>query len=144
MYLSIYAKIAISILCILSVLWTVTNGLDALKQWDDYKSEVYLFDSSFEDSHFLSNALNYASYDIYNASVQYVDNNSFNVKENLDNNIDSNHMDYYLTIDGKEFTNAKDKSKNYEYYYEIIINNQHDKNINEVYSTLVAIQSQNK
>ena len=28
--------------------------------------------------------------------------------------------------------------------YEIIINNQHDKNINEVYSTLVAIQSQNK
>lgn len=119
---SVYTKIVISVLCIVSALCAVTIGMDGVKQWDDYKSEVYLFDSSFEDSHFLSNALNYASYDIYNASVQYVDNNSFNVKENLDNNIDSNHMDYYLTIDGKEFTNAKDKSKNYEYYYEIIIN----------------------
>lgn len=118
---SIYTKIIISILCIFSVLCATTIGLDGLKQWDDYKSEVYLFDSSFEDSHFLSNILNNASYDIYNASVQYVDNNSFNVKENLDNNIDSNHMDYYLTIDGKEFTNAKDNKKDSNYYFHLTV-----------------------
>lgn len=118
---SIYTKIIISILCIFSVLCATTFGLDGLKQWDDYKSEVYRFDKNFENSRFLLEVLNNKSFDILNAAVQYVHNSSFNVKTNLDNNIDSEHMDYYLIIDNLEYTNTKDNKKDSNYYFHLTV-----------------------
>ena len=118
---SIYTKIIIGILCVVSVLCATTIGLDGLKQWDDYKSEVYRFDNSFENSRFLSEVLNNKSFDILHAAVQYVHDNSFNVKANLDNHIDSEHMDYYLIIDNLEYTNTKDNKKDNNYYFHLMV-----------------------
>ena len=112
-FYSTYTKIAISILCVVSILSAVSIGLHGIRKWDEYNSEVYLFESRFEDSYFLSNVVNSTSYDMYIAATRYINDKTSNPKTYLDNNIDSNHMDYYLSIDGKEFTNTKDKSQNH-------------------------------
>ncbi len=116
---SIYTKIVICVLCIFSVLSAATIGLDGLYQWNQYKTEVYHFDKSFEDSRFLTNVLNGNSWEIYDAVVQYAHNNSFNVKENLEENIDSNHMEYYLIIDNARYTNMDDNNKDNNYYFNL-------------------------
>ena len=120
---SVYTKIAISILCIVSILCAFSVGIDGIKQWDDYKSEVYLFENEFEESYFLSNVLNFSSYDIYNTAMKYINNNTYDIKEYLSNNIDDNHMDYYLILDNKEFTNNQDGHRNHTYYNIILIEN---------------------
>ena len=121
LFYSTYTKIAISILCVVSILSAVSFGLHGIRKWDEYNSEVYLFESRFEDSYFLSNVVNSTSYDMYIAATRYINDKTSNPKTYLDNNIDSNHMDYYLSIDGKEFTNTKDKSQNHPYYYQVTI-----------------------
>lgn len=122
-FYSIYTKIAISILCVICILCVATVGIDGLKKWEDYKSQVYMFEDKFEDSVFLSNMLDIVSYDIYNAAVQYITQDVFDVKENIENNLDSNHMDYYLSIDGTEFSNTDNKKQNHKYYYKLMIEN---------------------
>lgn len=120
-FYSTYTKIAISILCVVSVISAVSIGLHGIRKWDEYNSEVYLFENRFEDSYFLSNVVNSTSYDMYIAATRYINDKTSNPKTYLDNNIDSNHMDYYLSIDGKEFTNTKDKNQNHPYYYQLTI-----------------------
>ncbi len=120
-FYSTYTKIAISILCVVSILSAVSIGLHGIRKWDEYNSEVYLFESRFEDSYFLSNVVNSTSYDMYIAATRYINDKTLNPKTYLDNNIDSNHMDYYLSIDGKEFTNTKDKNQDHPYYYQLTI-----------------------
>ena len=120
---SVYTKLMIGALCIASILCALTAGLNGVKQWDDYKSEVYLFEDKFEDSHFLSQRLNYIAYDIYIAAVQSIKKTNLEIYESLETNIDNDYADYYLILDGKEYTNNPDGDKNHMYYYNLVINN---------------------
>lgn len=120
-----FTKIFISILCIFSISYAVNIAIEGYKQWNDYKVEVYMFDDEFENSKFLSDALNRVSYDMYNAAVQYANDNSFNVKDNLENNIDRNRIDYYLSIDNKTFSNKNDLKKDHKYYFKLEMTKEH-------------------
>ena len=68
-FYSIYTKIIISILCVVSITCALTVGMKGINEWDKYKIEIYRFEDNFEDSDFLSNTMNLVSYDIYNAAV---------------------------------------------------------------------------
>ena len=94
------------ILCVFCIVGAATTGLNGIKKWEDYKTQVYRFEDKFEDSDFLSQRLNSAFFDIYNATVQYVEVKEFDVKANIEENIYRNYMSYYLVIDGEEFSNA--------------------------------------
>lgn len=118
---SVYTKIIVGILFVVSLLGAVTVGLEGVKAWDDYEKEVYLFEDYFEDSWFLASELNAASYGIYNTAVQYVLDDSFQAKENLDRQLDSSKMDYILSVDGKSFSNSKEQKQDYKYFYHIEI-----------------------
>ena len=123
-FYSVYSKIIIGILCVLCIVGAATTGLNGIKKWEDYKTQVYRFEDQFEDSAFLSQMLNSASFDIYNAIVQYVEDKEFDVKANIEENIDRNYMSYYLVIDGEEFSNASNKKQDHEYYYKLVIGKQ--------------------
>ena len=58
----IYTKLLISILCFVSILSAFSVGFDGLKQWDDYKTEIYSFEEDFEDSSFLNYTVMNAKY----------------------------------------------------------------------------------
>lgn len=116
---SVYTKIAICILCVVSVFNAVSIGLDGAKEWVDYENEVYLLEDRFEDSHYLFNVLNHASFDVFNTSVTYINYNSFDVKESLQKKINSNHMDCYLSIDDKEYGNINAKNEKYMYFIKL-------------------------
>lgn len=118
---SIYTKLAVSILCIFCLLSAVTVGMDAFKKWNNYENEVYMLEDNFEDSYYLSNEMHLKSYQIYNAANQYIQDHSFDVKENLKNFIDENDIVYLLTIDDKEFSNTKNLNQNYNYFYQLTI-----------------------
>ena len=123
-FYSVYSKIIISILCVLCVVGAATTGLNGIKKWEDYKAQVYRFEDKFEDSDFLSQTMNSASFDIYNAAVQYVKDKEFDVKANVEENIDRNYMSYYVAIDDEEFSNTSNRKQDHEYYYKLVIGKQ--------------------
>lgn len=121
-FYSLYTKILMSILCVVSGVCAVTFGLNCVNRWNNYETIVYSFEDNFKDSYFITSLLNVTSYDMYNAAVQYVGNHSFEVQEILDNNIDGNTMECYLIIDGKEFKNVSNINEEHDYYYKLVIN----------------------
>jgi hypothetical protein len=116
---SAYTKFIIGILAVLCVILGMKIGLDGVKKWDDYEKEVFLFESRFENSHFLANQLIDASYYMYNSAVQYAVDPAFDVKGNLEHQLKKDVMDYSLRIDGNVYASMDEKEGMHTYYYKI-------------------------
>ena len=46
-FYSVYSKIIIGILCVLCIVGAATTGLNGIKKWEDYKTQVYRFEDQF-------------------------------------------------------------------------------------------------
>ena len=118
-FYSIYTKILIFILCVVSFTAAFNIGINGLKIWNDLKSEVYYFEESFDKSYFLSNVINNVSLELYNVTSTYINNNSYDIKGYLDSNIDNNFFDYCIIIDDQKFTNMEENKTNHQFYYHL-------------------------
>ena len=116
---SAYTKFIIGILAVLCVILGMKIGLDGVKKWDDYEKEVFLFESRFENSHFLANQLIDASYCMYNSAVQYAGDPAFDVKGNLEHQMKKEVLDYSLRIDENVYASMEEKEGMHTYYYKI-------------------------
>lgn len=121
-FYSIYTKILIFILCVVSFTAAFNTGINGLKIWNDLKSEVYYFEESFDKSYFLSNVINNVSLELYNVTSTYINNNSYDIKGYLDSNIDNNFFDYCIIIDDQKFTNMEENKTNHQFYYHLKTN----------------------
>ena len=115
----IYTKLLISILCFVSILSAFSVGFDGLKQWDDYKTEIYSFEEDFEDSSFLNYTLMNATYNVYDIVASSFEDPNIELVEALNNILDKNQMIYNLKIDGKEYKNGDTNTQ--KFFYQINI-----------------------
>ena len=125
---SIYTKIILLIICMISILSVVSTSLDALKRWNEYETIVYMKEDYFKDSQYLKQQLNDAmdhleyviAYEV-EVSNYGKDTATEDMSQYLHNNIENDKYEYSLQIDGKQYTNMELSNQKHEFFFNINI-----------------------